>query len=480
MSQIDEIRRRIGQINEKFAELQANPTSDSALAGLVGFINRVIDIYSKLTEDQKREIYPLINTNIPRIVYSNERIANSVRNFDTLQAPNPAAAQLAAAQLAEGGHAVQAVQQNTFTSEEPYSREVRYINSQKINIDRLVNVLKKKENKSRAASVVAASLSHLIDLINKYIQDFNGLSDFNQAQIHSFNDELITFLRENIPEIIPRIPLILLPPHELPVPQLTTRGFGTVEKISFFSADEKYTIIEPETTLQLSNPERFRVGKSSSINIHILGNGKHVMQQITEIACFITTTAMLFMDNGYDIEDPDLARLLSKKLTGSSHSPENHGATTEEISKYIDLFKLKVPGKYFLHNFFHSIDFDYDVKYFRDLIARYGPLILSVNFRPRLSGSKHAIILDSIDENNAEIREPFHGLAFRMQTRILINRKLGKHDNKYKYSFLSNYAHTHALTSQEDELRVEEAIRKSMKKKYLKYKAKYLQLKKKL
>ncbi len=340
-------------------------------------------------------------------------------------------------------------QQNTVTLSQLYSSEVNDINLKRIKINKTLTVVKTPANET----IRKLRLNLLRNDIISFIQDFNRLSDSNQAQIEPFDEELITFLRENLPEIMHSVPRILLPPIQLRVPKLSLRGYGDVERSSFFSADEDFFIIKPVRTFQLSEPHRFRIF-SGGIDIDILPNGKLVMQQISEVSCFITTLTILLTDNGYNIEDPKIASLLKNKLTGNKYVPEAYGTRCEELDDFIESFKLHVPGKYILHNFFHSVDFDYDVAYFQNLIARYGSLIIIVSFRPGIGGGSHSIILDSIDKNNAEIREPFHGYAFRMQTRILINRKLRKNNNKYEFTFLSNNKHTQALTNQEEKLRL--------------------------
>jgi hypothetical protein len=53
---LQEIRRKITQINEKIQELRVNPSSEMNIMGLNGFIEKAIQLYTQLSEKEKKHI----------------------------------------------------------------------------------------------------------------------------------------------------------------------------------------------------------------------------------------------------------------------------------------------------------------------------------------------------------------------------------------------------------------------------------------
>ncbi len=75
-SNLQEIRRKIEQIKGKLRELRMNPRSSTNIIGLNGFIQNAIQIYTKLSETEKRNIGAFIP--IEAIQYLNIRIPDNL------------------------------------------------------------------------------------------------------------------------------------------------------------------------------------------------------------------------------------------------------------------------------------------------------------------------------------------------------------------------------------------------------------------
>jgi hypothetical protein len=335
---------------------------------------------------------------------------------------------------------------------------------------------------------------HLIEIrksilfrgFNDFLNTFNKLDSSERETFSPIDNDLFEYLTQenqiptNFPDILnpnkPRVPRV--PRVILRAPILSERLIkGAAKQINFFGIDQPFEIL-PTTTiiinLDLENPLRRRT-RLDKIEIYRLANGKYVIQQISEVSCVISSLVMLYTDNGVSIHDPLFFRLLTYSLSGTG---VHFGTSCERIDEIISSLKLYIPGKYLLHGTFHSFGFEYDVKYFQELIRLHGSLVVVVGFSDDNIGG-HAAVLDSIDNNHAIIREPYHGYAFKISTDILINKKLGKENGEYHFTYLSNIKHTGALTDREEEIRLTKALSKmDTKQKYLKYKQKYLQLKK--
>jgi hypothetical protein len=260
---------------------------------------------------------------------------------------------------------------------------------------------------------------------------------------------------------------------------------GAANKIQFMGDNEPYEIINPVETITIKLEDdnilkrRAAIGE---IKVDRLSNNKYVIQQISEVSCGIAAFAMILTDNGIPIHDTRLYPLFSEKLTGTG---VHYGTNCKDLDEFLNLYKLQIPNKHLLHATFYSRDLEYDVRYFDELIRRYGSGMIHVGFtydEDRQSADGHYAVLDSIDNNYTLIREPYHGYAFRIPTRLFLTRKIGKSNNKYSIDFFSTKPHTSALTDEEEDARMAEATAnsESVQVKYLKYKAKYLQLKKKL
>ncbi len=325
----------------------------------------------------------------------------------------------------------------------------------------------------------------LFNHFKTFSDEFNKLDPSERDKYSPIDENLFDYLNNNkqIPHdfsdiLNPKKPQASI--TKLRVPLLSERLIkGAAKQIHFFARDQPFEILPTKTiTIKLDETNVLRRSTAlDKIEIYQLDNGKYVIQQISEVSCAISSLVMLYTDNGLSIDDPLFFQLLTNSLTGTlGHS----GTSCERMDLIISSLKLSIPGKYLLHGFFNSFNFEYDVKYFQELIKLYGSLYIHVNFDDDQRGG-HAAVLDSIDMNHAIIREPYHGYAFKISTKLLLDKKLGKEEGNYKFTFLSNQKHTSALTEREEEIRVIKALEQTaVKQKYLKYKTKYLQLKNKL
>jgi len=319
----------------------------------------------------------------------------------------------------------------------------------------------------------------LFELFNKYLEYFNKSDPSEKDRFSQIDNDLFDYLNNkghilaNFPDILnPKKPKVQI--SKLRVPVLSERLIkGDAKQINFFGSDQPFEILPTETIIiNLDKDNILRHATSlDKIEIYKLANGKYVIQQISEVSCAISSLAMLYTDNGLNINDPLFFKLLTYSLTGTGC---HFGTSCEQQDKIISIIGLTIPGKYLLHEYFNSSNFEYDVAYFQELIKLYGSVVIHVNFDDSQDGG-HVAVLDSIDMNHAIIREPYHGYAFKISTRLLLEKKIAKERGNYKFTYLSNQKYSGALTDREEEYRIANA-----KKKYLKYKTKYLQLKNKI
>jgi ubiquitin C-terminal hydrolase len=456
---LQRIREKIEQINRKLKQVKDNPNSISDIVGLNGFVDMAIKIYNSLNQDEKTIIGPFIPNDAIR--YLDEPLKTTIPREILLntnrEQPMPVAVE-------KPLHAVPAAVNLKESPEKIYVQIMRLFESI-------------KTNKLKDVREIQERL--LFSKFNDFLTYFNKLNIYEKEAFSylPLDNDLFEYLRQknqipiDFPEILnPTVSIV-----KLRVPILSERLIkGNATKINFFRSDEKFEILPAETiiiNLDLENPLRRRTSLDK-IEIYKLANGKYVIQQISEVSCAISSIAMLYTDNGLSIEDPRFFKLLRNSLAGTlGHS----GTSCERIDQIISSLQLYIPGKYLLHDFFNSYNFEYDIKYFQELIKLYGSLFVNVNFNnPGYGG--HAAILDSIDMNHAIIREPYHGYAFKISTRLFIEKKIGKENGEYHFTYLSNQKHSVALTDKEEEAR----LAKFSRQKYLKYKTKYLQLKNKL
>jgi hypothetical protein len=200
------------------------------------------------------------------------------------------------------------------------------------------------------------------------------------------------------------------------------------------------------------------------IIIEKLSNGKIVIQQPSIVSCGTSALAMLLTDNNIPINQ-NLINLIGRNISGNS---TNHGTECEQFSSLLRN-NFPIPDKFFLNDSFNTTSNNYTLRYLREIIRNNGSLLIIINFH---TGSSHWVVLDSIDESGAIIRDPYHGVSMKIRKDIFINR-INTFNNNIRVSYFSRNKHTFAYTDEEEMYRIS-----NIKQKYLKYKTKYLQLKK--